>query len=110
MRTTILTVLFLAAVFAIAEDEPKPKPPAVSLEFKAEFFKAQSQAQAAQMALEQTAQFKESQDKQKAFQAAVVKLQKLCGDKFQAGLDQSGDPYCTAKPEPPKPAETEKKK
>lgn len=99
MRTVLLSVLL--TVSAVAQDKPKVEPPAVPVEFKAEFFKAQSQMQQTEASLEQTPQWKVAQEKQQAFQAVIVKFQKLCGADFQPQLDTNGDPVCVAKPTPP---------
>ena len=85
------------------------QPPTLSKEQTAKFFKAQAQAQSAQIVLQQTPQFKTAQEKQQAFQDEVNALVKFCGEKFPLLLikdgkpDNDGDPTCTVKPEPPKP-------
>ena len=107
MRPIVLTLFFLAACSATAQDKPEtkgPKLPTVSLELKAKLFKAQSQAQTAQQQLELTPQFKELQAKQQLFQSTVNEIIAACGgpEKFGIQLDDTGDPICVAKPEPPK--------
>lgn len=107
MRTVLLSVLL--TVSAVAQDKPKVEPPAVPVEFKAEFFKAQSQMQQTEASLEQTPQWKVAQEKQQAFQVVIVKFQKLCGSEFQPQLDTNGDPVCVLKPPAPASPKTEKK-
>jgi hypothetical protein len=98
----IALITFVAILSGVPFAQPTPAtPPAVPVEFKAEFFKAQSQMQQTEASLEQTPQWKVAQEKQQAFQAVIVKFQKLCGSDFQPQLDTNGDPVCVVKPAPP---------
>ena len=65
--------------------------------------------QQTEASLEQTPQWKVAQEKQQAFQAVIVKFQKLCGPDFQPQLDTNGDPVCVLKPPAPPSPKTEKK-
>ena len=106
-----MKILLLAALLvptaAFAQD--KPKPPVVSDAFKAKFFKAKSQMQDAQLALEQTPQYKAAQQKQFDMQALITEFQSFCGKGFQPQLDKDGDPECVVA-ETPKEAPKEPKK
>jgi hypothetical protein len=117
LRIAILTLLFVAAWSSFGQKPPETmkkmvdtaEPPKISLELQKEAFKAQSAYLQAESALEQTAEFKQMTAKREAFVTASQKLSAICGDKFMLQLDKTGDPVCVVKPEPPKPAPTEKK-
>jgi hypothetical protein len=101
MRIILLAALFISTAAALAQD--KPKPPVVSDVFKAKFFKAKSQMQDAQLALEQTPQYKAAQQKQFDMQALITEFQSFCGKGFQPQLDKDGDPSCVVVETPKEP-------
>lgn len=106
----IAILLFLAAPLMAQKDAEKPKtPPAIPLELRAKYFKAQTQAQAAQTEVENTPQYKFLQAKRQSAIDVSNEIQTLCGENFVAQLDKDGDPACVAKPEPPKAVEPVKK-
>lgn len=90
-----LVLLVLSISGAIAE-ETKPaevKPPAVSAEHRASFWRREAEIIRAQQ---------QAATAQTALSAAIAELQKDCGDKFVAVLDsKDGEPTCEAKiPQP----------
>jgi hypothetical protein len=84
------------------EVKPEAKPaPAVPVELKEKFFKAQLEALEAQDAA------KLAQDEEKAkldlFQATVKKAQEACGSEHQLSLDKERELTCVEKPKPAEP-------
>ncbi|MGA3264912.1 MAG: hypothetical protein ABSC47_12820 [Terracidiphilus sp.] len=106
IRIVALTMLFVGAYAASTQQLPTPPTPkapdapVISDAMKAKFFKAQAQSIQAKANFDQAQ--KALQDSTTAFQGVISELTKVCGDSFTPQLDQSGDPVCTAKPEPPK--------
>lgn len=95
--------------------EKAPAPPAIPVELRAKFFKAQAENMAASQAMEKAAealpQYATSKAKGEAMQAVIQELVRTCGKDFMPSLssdkdpETAGDPVCIAKPVPPKPAE-----
>ena len=84
---------------------PAPAAPAISADDTAAYFKAKSDLQDANAAL---------QEAQRSFQQAIAKLVKDCGDKHQVQLDQAPGahhnyPMCVVKAEPTAAAPAAKK-
>lgn len=91
----LLFTIALNAQPAVAPSAPV-KPPSISTEQRAQFFKAQSQLQFAADTV-QAAQ-RTAQDKQAVYEAIVKELKAACGDKdFELQMDSAGDPTCVAK-------------
>jgi hypothetical protein len=65
------------------------KPPQISAETRAKFWRTQAEALAA------AARAERAQD---AAKAAQEEMRKACGDKFIVALDEAGEPSCQAKP------------
>jgi hypothetical protein len=85
----------------------KPKtPPAIPVETREKFFKAQAEVESAQTAFQQAQ--KTMQDKTAAFQAQLAKAQEACGADYTITLDMDGELVCVEKPSQPAPAETKK--
>jgi hypothetical protein len=89
---------------AIKPESPaKPKSaPVVSDKLRGDFFKAQSEAQAAQTALEQARQ--NAQAMIDVFQAKLKEAQAACGPDHQLSQDQKRELVCVDKPKPVEPA------
>lgn len=119
MKTTLFVTMILLASLALAADAPKDKPaekpPAVTPELRAKFWKAEATLAQARAAMQQandgmTAAQKEETD-------AVADLRTFCGEKFQPAIDSQPhadgakptmEPVCIEKPPAP-PAAAEKK-
>ena len=108
-RVAAMTLCFVAAYAANAQQPPKPAQkavPTIPAELKAKFFKAQSWMQSAQIALDRAQQ--DLKAKQDAFTATIEEVKKACEPDFTAGLNSDGDPICqpkaSAPKEPPAPA------
>ncbi len=111
-----LVVFFFVAMAAYPQSSVKDAKPPVSasapqipVELQRDAFKAQSEYLQAESALEQTPQFKTMNEKRDALTAQAQKLNAICGAKYGLQFDKDGFPFCGVKPEPPKPAPTEKK-
>jgi hypothetical protein len=103
-----LASMALAAGLTIAQSPaptPKPNPP-IPTESQAKFFKAQAEFLAAQSSLnaatEKLPEYKQYQDKQGAFQAAVNEINASACKGAGLTLDPKGDLAC--RPEEPKPS------
>lgn len=107
----ILAIAILASAIPMLAQTPTPKPalppvakvaPVISIELKAAFFKAESQAQSAQSDLEKIPQYQETLVKGKLLSTTVDRIREACGTDFELQLDATGDPVCVVKPEPTK--------
>jgi hypothetical protein len=97
----IAVCLGIIAGCAIAAHTETPKAvPVIPDAIRAEFFKAQVKAGEAQQALQQTPQYKASQEAQNALQGAISAINGICGKDFQPQMSPAGDPICVAKPLP----------
>jgi hypothetical protein len=107
----------MVSVGALAQTPKAPEPPkpaktgdapAIPVELREKYFKAVSQAQQAQVQLEQLQ--KVVTERNTEVQASVAELTKACGDKHRPNIGKDGEPFCEAKPpEPVKPAEPVKR-
>jgi multidrug efflux pump subunit AcrA (membrane-fusion protein) len=106
------TILYLAVVIAIfvaaATVHCQQLPaklktaPVISEKLRGDFFKAQSEAQTAQTALEHAQQA--AQVKIQAFQNELKKAQDVCGAEYQLSPAQNGEIVCVEKAKAPEPA------
>lgn len=104
MKKLIILATSMIMLVAIATAETKPAQPAtpavtvttptVPDSFKLRFFKAQAQAQEAEAQLQQTPQWKDTQEKEQQFQMMIQELMAVCGQSFQPAFDDKGDPTC----------------
>jgi hypothetical protein len=86
----IASILLAAAAFAQAPaGKESPKPPQITAEVRARFWRTQAEAIAAAARAEKA---------QEAAKAAREEMRKACGEKFVVALDSSGEPACQAKP------------
>jgi hypothetical protein len=86
----IASTLVAAAAFAqTAAMKESPKPPQITAEMRARFWRTQAEAVAT------AARAERAQD---ASRAAQEEMRKACGDKFIVALDAAGEPTCQAKP------------
>lgn len=103
MKRFAAIILALTATSAALAQTHKPvapvKPPVISYELQAKFFKAQAWLDAAQLALEHAQQAQK--EKQDGFTAAIEEVRKACGENFTAGLSAAGDPVCQPKASAP---------
>jgi hypothetical protein len=83
----LYAAMFLGAVAFLYAAE-SPKPPVVSDDLRADFFKAQSELLQAQASMQQA---------QGAMSTVIENLNKVCGDKYQLQLDAAKNPACIAK-------------
>lgn len=88
MHPQLIVLLGMAALAQQAPPKEAPKPPQISVEQRARFWRAQAEAMAA------AARAKQAQD---AVKAAQDEMQKACGDNFVLALDAAGEPSCQAK-------------
>lgn len=88
---TLLAAAALAAAAFAQAPAPKesPKPPQITAELRARFWRTQAEAIAAAARAERA---------QEAAKAAQEEMRKACGDKFVVALDADGEPSCQAKP------------
>jgi len=85
----IALTLLAAAAFAQAPvPKESPKPPQISAEVRAKFWRTQAEAIAAAARAERA---------QEAAKAAQEEMRKACGEKFVVALDADGEPSCQAK-------------
>jgi len=85
----IAFTLLAAAAFAQAPaPQESPKPPQITAEMRARFWRTQAENIAAAARAERA---------QEAARAAQEELRKACGDKFTVALDAEGEPSCQAK-------------
>jgi hypothetical protein len=83
-----LTLLAEAAFAQTHAPKELPKPPQVTAEMRARFWRTQAESIAAAARAERA---------QEAAKAAQEELRKACGDKFAVALDAEGEPSCQAK-------------
>jgi hypothetical protein len=85
----IVSTLLAAAAFAQAS-APKEslKPPQITAEMRARFWRTQAESVAAAARAERA---------QEAAKAAQEEMRKACGDKFMVALDTEGEPACQPK-------------
>lgn len=85
------------------ESSAKPKPvPVISDKLRGDFFKAQSEAQSGQTALEQARQ--NAQAMIDVFQSKLKEAQDACGPDHQLSQDPKRELVCVDKPKPAEPA------
>jgi hypothetical protein len=84
-----LTLLAAAAFAQGPAAKESNKPPQITAEIRARFWRTQAEAIAAAARAERA---------QEAAKAAQEDLRKACGDKFVVALDAGGEPSCQAKP------------
>jgi hypothetical protein len=83
-----LTLLAVAAFAQAPAPKESPKPPQITAEIRARFWRTQAEAIAAAARAERA---------QEAAKAAQEEMRKACGDKFIVALDAEGEPSCQAK-------------
>lgn len=101
MKRGFIALAALICVTAVAQ-QTKPaepvKPPVISDKMQKDYFKAQSEVQAAQHQSEQIGQV--VQQKQAALQAVIKDITAACGTGFHPEVNTAGDLVCVATPEP----------
>jgi hypothetical protein len=90
MHTQLIALMLLAAAaFAQAPAaKESPKPPQITAEVRARFWRTQAEAVAAAARAERA---------QEAAKAAQEEMRKACGEKFVVALDAEGEPSCQAR-------------
>jgi hypothetical protein len=83
-----LTLLAVAAFAQAPAPKESPKPPQLTAEIRARFWRTQAEAIAAAARAERA---------QEAAKAAQEEMRKACGDKFIVALDAEGEPSCQTK-------------
>jgi len=103
MTRIFALTLMLFASYALGQDKPKDTAPVIGLELRAKLFKARAEQLAA------GADFQRAQatakEKDDAWAKVANEAMAVCGAKYTPQFDrQTGDPICSAIPEPPAPA------
>jgi len=83
-----LTLLAAPAFTEAAASKESPKPPQITAEMRAKFWRTQAEAIAATARAERA---------QEAAKAAQEEMRKACGDGFRVALDGQGEPSCQPK-------------
>ncbi|MGA2736920.1 MAG: hypothetical protein ABSG65_05650 [Bryobacteraceae bacterium] len=84
-----LTLLAASAFAQTPAAKDSAKPPQITAEIRARFWRTQAEAIAAAARAERA---------QEAAKAAQEEMRKACGDRFTVALDAAGEPSCQAKP------------
>jgi hypothetical protein len=87
MYSQLTALMLLAAAGSAQAPSPKesPKPPQITAEMRARFWRTQAEAIAAAARAERA---------QEASKAAQAEMRKACGEQFIVALDAAGEPSC----------------